>query len=541
MEQEKFKNDRLPVDWKVVSLNDIGEIASGGTPSTKIPEFWNGEIPWITPADLSGYNKKYISRGKKNITFEGLQKSSAKLLPEGSILFSSRAPIGYVVIAKNKLATNQGFKNVIPSRYILSEYVYYYLKNSKKLAEDFASGTTFKEISAKNFARLPIPLPPLPEQRAIVARIEELFSRLDKGIETLQKVKEQLKVYRQAVLKWAFEGKLTEEWRKSKDAQSCVSTAEEMLQQIKTERERHYQQKLAEWQKAVEEWEASGKPGRKPPKPKKPKELPPLTEEQLARLPLLPKGWKWGKIIDLVLDPDNDIVDGPFGSNLKNSDYKDNGTVPVITISNIDEGFDKKIRYVTKEKFETIKRSAVYPGDIIVAKIGSSYGKVGVYPEWMPIGLIPANLLRIRSNLFIKKELLIYYLKSRIFKNELDKIMKSTAQPAFNVSKFRELPIPILPVSEQQAIVQEIETRLSIADKIEQIIYETLHKAEALRQSILKKAFEGKLLSEAEREALKNEPDWEPAEKLLERIKVEKEKLEKQNKSSRKRKSVTEV
>ncbi|WP_456441661.1 restriction endonuclease subunit S, partial [Caldithrix abyssi] len=219
--------------WLKVLLGDIGEIVSGGTPSTKIPEFWNGDIPWITPADLSGYNKKYISHGKKNITFEGLQKSSAKLLPEGSILFSSRAPIGYVVIAKNKLATNQGFKNIIPSKQIFNEYVYYYLKSAKNLAEDFASGTTFKEISAKNFARLPIPLPPLPEQSAIVARIEELFSRLDKGIETLQQVKQQIKVYRQAVLKWAFEGKLTAEWREQQKAQGTLPTAEELLKQIK--------------------------------------------------------------------------------------------------------------------------------------------------------------------------------------------------------------------------------------------------------------------------------------------------------------------
>jgi len=113
----------LPKGWKWTTLGEIGEVASGGTPSTKIAQYWNGSIGWITPADLSGYEGKYIGKGRKNISIEGLNKSSARLLPKGTILFSSRAPIGYVAIAKNELATNQGFKNLIPSKFIFNEYV----------------------------------------------------------------------------------------------------------------------------------------------------------------------------------------------------------------------------------------------------------------------------------------------------------------------------------------------------------------------------------------------------------------------------------
>ena len=509
MEYEKFKDYKLPIDWIFVSLKDIGAIVSGGTPSTKIPEFWNGEIPWITPADLSGYNEKYISRGKKNITFLGLQKSSAKLLPEGSILFSSRAPIGYVVIAKNKLATNQGFKNIIPFKYIISEYVYYYLKNSKKLAEDFASGTTFKEISAKNFARLPIPLPPLPEQRAIVARIEELFSRLDKGIETLQKVKEQLKVYRQAVLKWAFEGKLTAEWREQQKAKGTLPTAEDLLAQIKAERERQYQHKLAEWQKAVEEWEAKGKQGRKPAKPKKFRELAPLTAEELEKLPELPTGWRWLKFIEFCelqrgYDlPLKNVKEGPYpvitsgGLAAYHNDYKANGPCLVTGRS----GGVGNIHFFEVEKY--------WPHNTVLF-VKDFHGN---FPKYMYYFFIQFNFKRYSA---------------------------STAVPTLDRKMLYNVLVKVPPLLEQKTIVQEIETRLSVADKLEQIIDETLQKTEALRQSILKKAFEGKLLSEAEREALKNDPEWEPAEKLLERIKAEKERLEKENNRKRKHKIAQE-
>lgn len=200
---------KLPKGWIWTTIDEIGIIKSGGTPSTRNNEFWGGEIAWITPADLSGYNDKFISRGKRNITQVGLDYSSAKLLPKGSICFSSRAPIGYTVITKNELATNQGFKNLIPTKSLNSEYVYYYFKTLKPKAEKVASGTTFLELSATKFSQLPFPLPPLKEQARIVSKIETLFSELDQVKKGLKKTKQQLEVYRQSLLKNAFEGKLT--------------------------------------------------------------------------------------------------------------------------------------------------------------------------------------------------------------------------------------------------------------------------------------------------------------------------------------------
>lgn len=201
-------NNKLPDGWELITLGDVGEIVSGGTPSTTVSEYWNGGINWISPVDLSGYTGKYIAKGKKSITVIGLQKSSATLMPKGSVLFSSRAPIGYVAIAAGELCTNQGFKSIIPGKSIFNEYLYYFLKFAKKQAEGLASGTTFKEISLTNFAKIQIPLPPLAEQHPIVAKIEELVINLDKGIERLKAAQQQLKIYRQSVLKWALEGRL---------------------------------------------------------------------------------------------------------------------------------------------------------------------------------------------------------------------------------------------------------------------------------------------------------------------------------------------
>jgi type I restriction enzyme, S subunit len=137
-------------------------------------------------------------------------------MPAGSIHFSSRAPIGYVVISSEPVSTNQGFKSIVPAHGVFNEYVYYFLKSAKSLAENRASGTTFRELSGSAFSRLPFPLAPTTEQHRIVAKIEELFSELDNGVENLKIARDQLQVYRQAVLKHAFEGNLTAAWREDR-------------------------------------------------------------------------------------------------------------------------------------------------------------------------------------------------------------------------------------------------------------------------------------------------------------------------------------
>ena len=168
----------LPDGWVWSRLRSLGTIVGGGTPSTLNADYWNGEIPWLSPADLTDYHKKYISRGRKNITTDGLAHSSGVLMPSGSILYSSRAPIGYVVIARNAISTNQGFKSLVPAINGLSEFLYYILIGVTPDIKRRATGTTFKEISGAEFGETLVPLPPLREQLRIVQAIEQYDSIL---------------------------------------------------------------------------------------------------------------------------------------------------------------------------------------------------------------------------------------------------------------------------------------------------------------------------------------------------------------------------
>lgn len=176
IEEEGIPFD-IPDTWRWVKLNEIGEIVGGGTPKTTQTEFWNnGEISWITPADMSGCGR-YIKYGEKSITQLGLDNSSAKLFPKGSVIISSRAPIGYIAIAENEASTSQGCKTF--SAYlqdlILSEFIYYAMQFRVPDMEKRATGTTFKEISGKGVGQTMIPLPPIEEQHRIVERLDSLL------------------------------------------------------------------------------------------------------------------------------------------------------------------------------------------------------------------------------------------------------------------------------------------------------------------------------------------------------------------------------
>lgn len=199
----------VPENWVWVRLGGVTQVIGGGTPSTSKKEYYDGgTISWLSPVDLSNYNDIYISHGNKMITLEGLNNSSAKLLPKDTVCLTSRAPIGYVAIAENELSTNQGFKSFLPSPTYLARFLYWYLKGNKELLESKASGTTFLELSASKAATIEFPLPPLSEQQRIVERIEELFAKLDEAKERLQEVADSFAVRKAAILHKAFTGEL---------------------------------------------------------------------------------------------------------------------------------------------------------------------------------------------------------------------------------------------------------------------------------------------------------------------------------------------
>ncbi|EGO8077057.1 restriction endonuclease subunit S [Enterococcus faecalis] len=160
-------------------IEDLGKVISGGTPSTKNERYWGGDIAWITPKDLSKHDSMFIFKGERGITEEGLKNSSAYTVPTGTVLFSSRAPIGYVAIAGKNLTTNQGFKNIVVNDENDNLFIYYLLKNNIKFIESHANGSTFKEISAKVFKNLEFDVPNLDTQR----KISKILSTLDSKIE----------------------------------------------------------------------------------------------------------------------------------------------------------------------------------------------------------------------------------------------------------------------------------------------------------------------------------------------------------------------
>lgn len=165
----------LPNSWMFVRLKHIGEIVGGGTPKTNIGEYWDGTIPWLTPADFSGHEEMYVTSGARTITEIGLKSSSAQMLPANSVLYSSRAPIGYIAIAANPVSTNQGFKSVVPYDFAMSPYLYYCLKERTSDIVQRATGTTFREISGSEMAETIIPLPPINEQQQIFTKVTQLF------------------------------------------------------------------------------------------------------------------------------------------------------------------------------------------------------------------------------------------------------------------------------------------------------------------------------------------------------------------------------
>ncbi|NSL68914.1 restriction endonuclease subunit S [Bacillus toyonensis] len=181
-------------NWEKLKIKEFTKVLSGGTPKSSMKEYYEGgTIAWVTPSDLTGYNKQFIRKGKRNITNLGLEKSAAKLLPAGTVLFSSRAPIGHVVIAENELTTNQGFKNILPSPMHNPKYLYWYLKSVKDEIEFRASGTTFKEISASEMNEIEVPLPSLEEQTKIAAVLDKAQALIEKRKESIAKLDELLK------------------------------------------------------------------------------------------------------------------------------------------------------------------------------------------------------------------------------------------------------------------------------------------------------------------------------------------------------------
>jgi type I restriction enzyme, S subunit len=370
-------------------------------------------------------------------------------------------------------------------------------------------------VSKSFFAEVEIPLPPLAEQQRIVDKIEELFSDLDNGIDSLKIAQQQLKVYRQAVLKWAFEGKLTAQWREEQKRLGKLESAEVLLAQIKAERERRYQQELEDWKTAIALWEANGKEGKRPGKPSNFKDFRDLTHADTAALPPLPKDWFYIRAEEIS----DFITKGTTPQKGKLFDLK--GDIPFIKVYNLTHqgnlDFSINPTFVDNETHRKfLARSKVLPGDVLMNIVGPPLGKISLVPDLFNEWNINQAIVRFRVIDCLSNKYFKYYLLSQVTIERISSRAKATVgQFNLTLEICRDAEVPICSFAEQNQIVEELESRLSICDRLEAEIETNLKKAEALRQSILKQAFEGKLVPQ--------DPNDEPASVLLERIKAERE------------------
>jgi len=207
-------------EWIECKISDIGTVVGGATPSTKKPEnYENGTIAWITPKDLSTFTRRYIQRGERNITEIGLKSCSTQLLPKDTVLFSSRAPIGYVAIATNEVCTNQGFKSVVPNENTNPLFLYYLLKYNKDKIEGMGSGTTFKEVSGNTMKNIVVSVP---TDKKVQERISSMLGSIDDKIEENERINNNLEQQARSLFKsWfidyePFQDTIPNDWKKGK-------------------------------------------------------------------------------------------------------------------------------------------------------------------------------------------------------------------------------------------------------------------------------------------------------------------------------------
>lgn len=388
------------------------------------------------------------------------------------------------------------------SEAINKNFLHYVFQGSdfRRAISEVSKGSNINNLKREHILDFEFSCPPLAEQHRIVAKIEELFSELDQGVASLKAAREQLKVYRQSLLKNAFEGKLTAAWRAAHADQ--LETAEALQHRIATERQTRHQQQLANWQTA-------GQPG---PKPKPPKPLPPLTAEELAELPELPEGWVFVRAEEIA----DFITKGTTPS--KELLFSGHGEIPFIKVYNLTMtgalDFSIDPTFVSKETHQGfLNRSKVYPGDVLMNIVGPPLGKVSIVPPTYPEWNINQAIAIFRTTAITPKLLAKYLAHETTVRSMVKKSKATAGQFNLTLEICRETLIPLCGKLEQEQIELLIDEKLSEADQLDQTLATALQQADALRQSILKKAFHGQLE--------KQDKNEEPATALLERIRAE--------------------
>ncbi|WP_417238102.1 restriction endonuclease subunit S [Bizionia sp.] len=509
-------SDSMREDWIECTVGDLLKLKNGF--AFKSSNYKSEGIPVLRIGDIQDWNVD--AENAKRI--EENKEYDSHIVKKGDVLIAmSGATTGKFGIynSNEKAYQNQRVGNLIPhsEKFILKNYVYYLLYSLKRDIEQQAYGGAQPNISATKIEALNTKLFPLPTQKAIVKKIEELFSSLDSGIADLKKAQDQLVIYRQAVLKKAFEGELTKEWR---EKQTNLPSADELLEQIETGRQIFYDNQIEEWEIELKKWKEKGEIGKKPKKPR-PLTIPDAPNNgHYERKWDIPNNWVWSQIGSLC-----------FVTKLAGFEYTDfvnydeDGDLPVLKAENAGPNGFKKTDF-SKVKSESVKiltRSQIFGGELLIVFVGAGTGNVAMVPFNQRYFLGP-NIGMARPYFDLNSKYLELFLQSAFGKSLMMSAVKAVAQPSLSMGTIRQAPIAFPSLKEQHQIVSDIESRLSVCDKVEKDIADSLEKAQALRQSILKKAFEGTLLSAAEIKECKEHKEYEPASVLLERIREEKKK-----------------
>lgn len=419
----------IPESWEWVRLNDISSITSGGTPARTNSSFWNGNIPWVKIGDI---RNKYISTTEEKISEQGLNSSSAKIFPKGTILYTIFATIGTVGILNIDAATNQAVAGVTFFGEYSRDYMYYVLIGLKDIFVSKGKGMAQMNINLTILKNTPIPIPPLAEQKRIVEKIEELMPLIEeygKAEEQLSKLNAEFPdKLRKSILQQAVQGKLTER-------DPADEPASELLKRIKVEKE------------------ALIKAG----KIKKEKPLPKITEDDKPFD--IPDTWEWVRLSEVI-----DVRDGTHDT----PKYLPNG-YPLITGKDFYNGYFElnKTQYISKEDYEEIiKRSKVDVGDILFSMIGGNIGSMIRISEENYFDMAIKNVALFKQ--YVKSETLSYYL-FYFLQSQIDRMRKSAkggAQPFVPLNLLRSYPFPLPPLAEQKRIVKQVEELLALCDEL---------------------------------------------------------------------------
>jgi len=416
----------IPENWCWVRLGEIGQIVGGGTPRTEDKLSWqNGKIPWLTPADMKNIEGKYVSHGERYITEYGLKHSSTQLMPEGAILFSSRAPIGYIAIANNDITTNQGFKSIVPHIFKMSEFIYYYLMTITPEIEKMGSGTTFKEVSGTVMKKVSIPLPPLNEQQRIVERIEELLPEIQSLKNDEAKLEELQKSFpkkmKDAILQYAIQGKLTQQLPEDGDAR-------DLLKEIRKEKAR-----------LIKEG-----------KIKKEKPLPEITEDEIPFE--IPENWCWVRL--------GEITDYGVGKQVSAEKIQPNSWILEL------EDIEKETFKLTCKRFDRepgSSKNAFSKGCVLYGKLRPYLKKVIIADEsgYCSTEIIPFNGYGNINSSYLK-----YCMVAPSIDSNINQITHGMDMPRLGTDKAKLLFIPLPPLAEQKKIVACLEGILPLCEEL---------------------------------------------------------------------------